>query len=241
MSLPNGRFFCGKNMKTVGIIGGLGPETTANFFLEVLSLCFKTNKIRRPSMLIHNVPMFFKLEENFIKHSVGKKQFSGILINSAKMLEKGGADFIVIPCNTAHIFIEEIRKSVNIPVLSIVEETVDFLEKNNKKKIGLLATPATVRSKLFDDILENNGIKIDLPEKSEQDEIGVIVNKILKNNHTEKDKLKLLEIVNNLSDEDAIVLACTDLHILIPPDPKRKIFDTMHILAISVARKLKAN
>ncbi len=62
-----------KIMKTLGIIGGLGPETTANFFMEVILSCAELNKLHRPSILIANVPIEFKLEENFIKHSKGKR------------------------------------------------------------------------------------------------------------------------------------------------------------------------
>ena len=72
----------------------------------------------------------------------------------------------------------------------------------------------------------------------EQKEIGRIINRILKNNHTEKDKIMFLKMVNNLSDTNAVVLACTDLHILIPPDPKSKILDTMQLLAESTAREI---
>src|SRR3989344_5390819 len=97
-----GGFFVVKNMKTVGIIGGLGPETTAKFYLEVLSSCFKTNKLNRPPMIVFNVPMRFDLEREIIVEAKGKNRLLPFLLDAAKHLEKGGADFIVIPCNTAH-------------------------------------------------------------------------------------------------------------------------------------------
>mgnify|MGYP001590500511 CR=1 FL=1 len=131
-------------MKTVGIIGGLGPETTAKFYLEVLSSCFKSHNLGRPPMLIFNVPMSFKLEKEIITASEKKDFFVPFLTNAAIRLEKSGVDFIVIPCNTAHVFIDQVRKLVNIPVLSIVEESVSFLRDRGMDSIGLLATTQTI-------------------------------------------------------------------------------------------------
>src|SRR3989344_5572385 len=116
-------------MKTVGIIGGLGPATTSKFYLEIVQKCFDKNKHSRPPILIWNVPIPFKVEEDLIVRGQGEDRFLPFLIDAARRLENGGANFLVIPCNSVHIFIDHIRKSVNVPVLSIVEETVKVLKK----------------------------------------------------------------------------------------------------------------
>lgn len=226
-------------MKTLGIIGGLGPETTANFYMEVILACSKENKIHRPSIIIANVPIGFELEKNFIKHSRGKKQFLALLIDSATSLEKGGADFIVIPCNTVHVFIDEIRKAVNIPVLSIVEETVKFLREKNVKSVGVLATPSTVKNKLYNLKLEAGGIQAEFPKKEKQKLVGDIINKILRSDHDLNDKKEFLEIISKFS-SDFVLLACTDLHILLSDKPNPRILDTMQILAGAAVRELLA-
>jgi len=225
-------------MKTVGIIGGLGPETSAEFCLRVVSLCLKRNKIQRPEILSINVPVSFELENKFINKSQGKKEFCSLLVSTAKKLEKAGADFLVMPCNTAHIFIDEIRTSVNIPVLSIIDETTSFLKRRGVGKIGLLATPATIGNKLFDK-------KIDVinPDKDNQKRIGTIINKILQNKHTVSDKLKIFKIIDNFPKKpDAILLACTDLQLLITESKHNElnIFDTMEILAQATVREMLA-
>lgn len=224
-------------MKKLGIIGGLGPETTANFYKEVILSCSKANIKHRPSILIANVPISFNLEKNFIKHSQGKRQLLTLLIDAAVSLERGGADFIVIPCNTAHIFIDEIRKAVNIPVLSIIEETVRFLQEKDVKNVGLLATPSTVKNKLFDSKLNAGGIKAEFPRREKQELLGGIINKILQNNHSLQDKKELLKIISEFSC-DSVLLACTDLHILLPGKSNTKILDTMQILRQAAVREL---
>jgi aspartate racemase len=222
-------------MKTVGIIGGLGPETTAQFYLRIVALCSK--KINaQPPILIANVPISSKLEEKFINRSEGKNKFRLLLINAAKYLEKGGADFIVLPCNTAHVFINDIRNSVNIPVLSIIDETVSFLEKRGLKKIGLLATPATIKNKLFD-----KKINLIKPNEINQKKIGLIINSILNNQDSQNNRAELLKIINILSkSSDAILLACTDLQLLIPEKriSNTQIFDTMEILVKATAKEI---
>ena len=124
-------------MKTVGIIGGLGPETTSEFYLDIVFSCQKKSKTSRPGVIIASVPLPYKIEEDLITKNKGSERYIPFLVNEAKRLEKAGADFIVMPCNSLHVFIKEIRNAVDIPVLSIIEETVKFLKKNNLNNVGL--------------------------------------------------------------------------------------------------------
>ena len=224
-----------KNNKTLGIIGGLGPETTANFYLEVVFACSKISE-KRPQILISNVAVPLKIESEIIKEAKNENNILPFLINAVKLLEKGGANFIVIPCNTVHIFIEEIRQSVNIPVLSIIEETSNFLRKQKIKEVGLLATAATIKNKLFDENLKQNGINIKTPDNLNQLKMGTIINHLVNNKHNKKDKKELLKIINEFKVKN-IILACTDLQILNPKSNGVKIFDTMHILAKAAIRE----
>jgi len=125
-------------MKIIGIIGGFGPETTAQFYLEIIFRCFKKYKIAKPPILIWSVPLKYKIEENLLKNAKGKNEYLFYLIEAAKILEKGGADFLVMPCNSLHIFIDIIQKSVRIPILNIAEETIKYLKNKKIKKLAFL-------------------------------------------------------------------------------------------------------
>ena len=94
-------------MKTVGIIGGLGPETTSEFYLEIIFSCYQKNKISRPPIIIWNVPLEYKIEEDLITKATGEERYIPYLIDATKRLESGGADFLVMPCNSLHIFIQK--------------------------------------------------------------------------------------------------------------------------------------
>ncbi len=227
-------------MKTVGIIGGLGPETTSKFYLEVVFLCFEKDKINRPPMLIWNVPLSYDIEEKFITQAQGKEKYLPFLVEAAQRLEKGGADFIVIPCNSVHVLIDEVKKAVNIPVLSIIEETVQFLKKRDILAVGLLATSSTIREKLYENKLSQNGITVKNLENEDQKLIGDIINNLVHSRQDDVDKKKLVEITQNFVDKGirTILLACTDLQLITPAIADIEIIDSMEILVQSTVREI---
>lgn len=227
-------------MKTVGIIGGLGPETTADFYLEVVFSFFDKSKQNRPPMLMWNVPIPNQIEEDFITKGEGAERYLPFLIDAAQRLQKGGADFIVIPCNSVHIFIEEVRKSVSIPVLSIIDETVNFLKEKGIKEVGILSTSATIRQKLYDDKLKSNGIDIQIPNEKDQLKVTTIINNLLHIRNDERDKQDILKIIANMSSSGpkTILLACTDLQVIVPTHESVQIYDTMAILAGATVEEL---
>jgi len=227
-------------MKTVGIIGGLGPETTAKFYLEVIRLCLDKDQSHRPPILIWSVPLPYQIEKEAIIQAKGEERNIPYLIEAAKKLEKSGADFLVMPCNTLHIFIEEIRKAVSIPVLSIIEETVNFLKNKNVKRVGLLATSITINHNLYSQKLNSNGIKEIIPDQKEQINLNQIIHRIVMNRYSDKDKKTLDDIIDNFSKKGlkTVVLACTDLQILTSQCSGIEIYDTMKILAEATAQKI---
>jgi len=220
-------------MKTIGIIGGLGPETTSEFYLDIIFSCQKKNKTNRPSILIASVPLPYEIEEDAISKNVGIERCLPFLIDEAKRLEKTGANFIVMPCNSLHIFIKEIRNAVKIPVLSIVEETVKFLKKNNLNNVGIVSTSATIKNKLYEKALEASRIGYKTPDDFQQAKLGKFILNLVTGQQKNSDREELIQIISDFEKKnvDCVVLACTDLQLLIPKHPTLKIFDTMKIFA----------
>ena len=222
-------------MKAVGIIGGLGPETTAQFYLEVIFRCQKLNTQQRPSVLIGSVPLSFEIERDLILRNEGIDRYIPFLVDQARQLEKSGVDFLVMPCNSLHVFIDEIRKAVGIPVLSIVEETVKYLEKNQLKKIGLISTSTTLSCKVYESKLDKAGIEFINPSRLARREIDGIIERLVSGDHRKEDKEYLVNIADSLAAQGArtVALACTDLQLLNPISRSVEIFDTMKVLADS--------
>ena len=227
-------------MKTVGIIGGLGPGTTSEFYSELSFSCQEKDKTNRPPILIYSVPISYTIEEDAIALGKGEKRLVPLLTNAAKRLEKAGADFLAMPCNSLHEFINEIRSSVKIPVLSIIEETTKFLKEEGITKAGIISTSITLDKKLYENSFIANGITQVKPDDFQQAKIGKIIHNLVSNKQSNKDREELMNIIDDFETKGVnhIILACTDLQLLIPQHPKLKIFDTMKIFADATVREI---
>lgn len=227
-------------MKTAGIIGGLGPEATTKFYLEIISACLNRGEHIHPPILIYSVPLPLQIEKECIVKGQSEEKCIPFLIQAAKTLELGGADFLVMPCNSLHVFIDKIRQAVKIPVLSIIEETVKFLKKQNIKDVGILATSITINRGLYKLKLNGHDIKEIVPDNQDQARLGQIIYNLVIGTYTNTDKQAFDEITNNLIKKGAesIVLACTDLQLLSPQHSKVKVFDTMQILVDATVQEI---
>lgn len=232
-----------RKMKTVGVIGGLGPETTARFYQEVIALSLANNHENYPKILIYSVPLPLNLERECIINAKNEEKCVPFLIKAAQTLEKAGADFVVMPCNSLHVFIKEIRSVVKIPILSIVEETVKFLKGKNVRSVGVLATTITINRRLYENKLIESHIKQILPSAQDQEVIGEIIYHLVSNNYTITDKKNLNKIISQLDKKkvDAVILACTDLQLVTPKRKKPYVYDTMQILVDATVRYIVNN
>jgi aspartate racemase len=227
-------------MKSVGVIGGLGPDTTSEFYLEVIFKCQKLNAIQRPSIVIASVPLLFEIEIDLISSNKGKERYIPFLENEAKRLEQSGVDFIVMPCNSLHVFIEEIRQAVSIPVLSIVEETVKYLKNEGFSKVGLLSTSATIANNVYEKEFNKNRIQYISPNELQKAKMDKIIQRLIYGQQLNSDRETILEVVHELAKNsiDCVALACTDLQLLIPKTEKVPIFDTMRVLAAATVHNI---
>jgi len=227
-------------MKTVGIIGGLGPETTSEFYSEISFACQEKDKTNRPPILIYSVPISYAIEEDAIARGKGEERLIPLLTDAAKRLEKAGADFLVMPCNSLHEFINQIRESVKIPVLSIVEETTKFLKEKGIAKVGIISTSITLDKKLYESSFIANGIEQVRPDDFQQAKIGKIIHNLVSNRHSNRDREELISIIDDFETKSInhVILACTDLQLLIPNHARMKIFDTMKIFTDATVREI---
>jgi len=220
-------------MKTVGIIGGVGPKTTAEFYLELISIAQEKEKIIRPPILIYSVPLPYAIEKDSILNATGEERNIPYLVEAAKILEKGGADFVIMPCNTLHAFIADIRSGVKIPVLSIIEETVNFLKNKKVSRVGLISTASTRKNKLYENAFKDADIIYEVPTDFQQEQINKIIHRLVVGDTAEDDKSILKDVLSSFADRNIsdVILACTDLQLLKPEHKTIRVYDTMKILA----------
>ena len=227
-------------MKKVGIIGGLGPETTSEFYLELVFLCRKINQFSYPPILVNSIPLPFNIEKNAIAEGIGEEKCLPYLIDAAKNLEKSGADFLVLPCNSLHVFIDDIKNAVKIPILNILEETTKFLKNEGVNKVGIIATPITIRNKLYEKFFKRAEIQQVIPDNFQQAKIGKLIHDLVSSRYHNKDREILIKIIKNFTKSKVkhVILACTDLQLLMPQHGDIKIYDTMRILVDSTVKKI---
>jgi aspartate racemase len=223
-------------MKTVGLIGGLGPDTTAKFYLDIIQGYRSLRDQNYPSISIYNIPLSFEVEEEIVKYSKNEEKLLPYLIGAVRNLEKN-SDFIALPCNTAHIFIDEIRKETTLPVLDIVEETAKYTKSMGYKKVGILATKKTIERRLYDDILEEMGVELIKPNPVECRIITEAIYSILCREDYSKNKKLLEGVISNLAEKgaEAVILGCTDLQLVVgQEDLKVPLLDSTQILVDAV-------
>jgi aspartate racemase len=227
-------------MKTIGIIGGLGPETTSKFYLEIIGRCQKSRFATRPRIVIANVPIGIKEEkEQLLKGEVlsGTRK---LLVDAARTLERSGADLVVMPCNSLHVCAEDIQNSIAIPFVSILDASAKFLRTRNIKEVGLLSTNITSANKLYEKRLAAEDIVTHSVTQEEQMRLDALIVKLVSNRYGKSERDEFASIACQLKEKSgALLLACTDLQLLMASNTSAKIFDTMSILAQEVIEILK--
>lgn len=195
--------------KTLGIVGGMGPLATSVLFKKIICMTEAKCDQEHLRILIDNNTSIPD-RSSFIL-GTGENPVDA-LIKTAVNLEKAGADYIIMPCNTSHSFYDEIVSHINIPFLNMVEETAKYLKDNTEvQKVGLLATEGTYKSEVYKRIFEKHNIEVIKPSQ----ETAKIVMKFIYGIKAGEDvKLKdLYYATDELREEGAqhFILGCTEL------------------------------
>lgn len=209
----------------------MGPEATALFYMKVIKQFVHTNGY--PPILMYSVPEPFQIADCFLQRNQEGDLLEKLVIEGIETVHEK-VDFCVIPCNTAHIYINSIREVSKVPVFSIVEETCRHLKLHKVKKVGILATTASIENQLYIKPLYENNIAPILPLLHQQKIVSEIIYRLVKGEILASDKTALLRIIKDLKDMGAecVILACTDLPILLSQDDINfPLFDTLDILA----------
>ncbi len=222
------------NNPILGILGGVGPLATA-YFMELLieKTPAQTDQDHMP-MIVFNDPQIPDRTAYILDNTKPNPQQE--MTKVARMLEKSGAEYIAIPCNTAHYFYEAISEAVRIPVLNIMEETSRRISSifGPGATVGLLATEGTVKSGVFQGYFENRAIRTIVPDESGQAVVTHLIYDCVKANepYDEKDFLAEAQKLREAGC-DAVVVACTELSVIYQNLSERPdwLFDSLDILA----------
>ncbi|MDO4489179.1 MAG: amino acid racemase [Eubacteriales bacterium] len=200
-----------KMKKTIGILGGMGPLATADLFKKIIELTDAANDQDHVRVIIDsntNIPD----RTAAILH--GGKSPVEELTKSARLLENAGADLLIMPCNTAHYFVDYVKEAVNIPVVSIIESAADKVLSRGFNKAVILATDGTIQAGVYEKIFKEKGIETIYPDEKIQKNVMSIIYEGVKAGTPREGRMDELtgEINAFLKKEASVaVLACTEL------------------------------
>ena len=204
-------------MKTVGIIGGIGPESTVEYYRSIIASCRALRpEGGYPPILINSID----LTKMIGWFSAGRTdEAAEYLSGEVRRLARAGADFAVLAANTAHIVFDEVSRDSPVPLLSIVRAARDEAARRGLKRLGLFATRFTMRAGFYQETFSNAGMALVLPEEAEQDYVhDKYMNELLKNVFLPETRERLLSIARRLKSEegiDGLILGGTELPLIL--------------------------
>jgi len=200
-------------MKKIGILGGMGPEASADLYLKLIKLFYTRageNMKSYPHIFINNIPIpnLFQQTGQNVGYYLGQEAYK---------LEQVGSEILAIACNSAHFYLNDIRHAVShaVIVIDMIAEVAKKVREDECINVGVLST---LKSRpLYLTALKAQSLKPVLPEDSQQEHVENIISKILSGQKTLelKNSLKTLaEVLINFG-ADCVVLGCTDLPLLL--------------------------
>lgn len=221
----------------------MGPLATVKLFEKIVLLTNAETDQEHLHILVDNNTSIPD-RTDFI---LGKTSTNPIeqLILSAKKLESMGADFLIMPCNTAHYFFNDLVKAVTIPVVNMIEETAKYICETyeNINTVGLLSTEATANKQLYENIFNNYGLNIIKPSIESQNNITELIYSI-KSGIEYKYISKVYSVMKEIENKgtDLFILGCTELPIAVDLYKIEGTFiDTLEILALKSIEYAKVN
>ncbi|WP_043932519.1 aspartate/glutamate racemase family protein [Bacillus sp. EB01] len=206
--------------KKIGILGGMGPMATADLFAEIVRNTPAKTDQEHIHIIVDNYPQIPPRVPAILQ---GTESPLPMLVESAQRLEAAGADFIIIACNTAHFWLDQLQKTVKVPIYSMIKYTATYIQRHYSYfsgKMILLASSATIQTNLYQKDFYSLGLHLSLPREQDQEVIDLAI-KNVKAGHAETNDYiqQLSTILNRYEIEEGIVACiggCTEIPLLFP-------------------------
>ena len=222
----------GTGAKTVGVLGGMGPMATVEFYRRLVVNTWAEIDQDHLHIVIDNDPTLPDRTGALLR---GTESPGPGLCAMARRLEAAGAEVLAMPCNTAHAFIEEIRSSVRIPMVDMIEETATAI---GRPRVGVLASNGTIETGLYQRVLKSHGIEAIVPEPKDQAVVMNVIFAIKAGRQPARLVHRIEPVVERLAEAGAKVAlaACTELSLLSGESMAIEWIDALDILVRATLR-----
>ena len=224
--------------KTIGVLGGMGPAATLDFFARVLALTDAKTDQDHIRLIIDNNPSV--PNRNNAIEGTGPSP-APVLVAMAHGLARAGADILVMPCNAAHAFLADIKRACDLPIISIIDVTVASALKHHPKQIGLLAADGCLNAELYQAAFRGQGVETLVPDAVTRDRFMAALYAIKQGNAGPTVRTEMRAIAETLiaKGADAIVAGCTEVPLVLAPSdinvPLISSTDCLALAAITAA------
>ena len=227
--------------KIIGILGGMGPEATIDLFYKIIKSTPAEKDQDHLRIIIDNNP---KIPDRTAAILGKGEDPLPALQETARNLEKAGADLIIIPCNTAHYFLPSIQESVKIPILNMIEETAKETQRKTPqiKKVGLLASIGIYKTEIYHQHFKKFNIEVISPEEKDKKEVMKVIYAVKAGDLSEEVKRNILKIAQKLIDKgvEAIITGCTEIPLILKEgDVPVPLIDPTKVLAEIAIQKAR--
>lgn len=207
-----------KKTRTAGVLGGMGPDATVDFMAKVIALTPAERDQDHIRMLIDHDPTVPSRQNPSVAEDARIRE---MLASMAERLEAGGADFLVMVCNTAHAWLDRALARISIPFVDIVDETVRAIVARHPdvRTVGIMATPACLEIGLYQDTLERAGL-VPLPvRESARGRLMALIDRVKAGERSDAVADGMAEIARGLIEQgaDAVIAGCTEIPLVLEP------------------------
>jgi aspartate racemase len=231
-------------MKTIGIIGGIGPESTVDYYRGIITRYRETTGDEHyPRILINSINMTAMLG---LVSGRSYDALASMLLDSIEALARAGADLAAIASNTPHIVYDEVSARSPLPLISIVEAAAEKAASLGMQKALLIGTAFTMASTFYRDCFARHGIPVIVPPGPEQAAIhGIIFPELEEGIVVPEKKARLLGICNRIIETervDGVILGCTELPLMVKDgDLEVCVLNTTRIHVDAIVSRLAGN
>lgn len=228
-------------MKTLGIIGGIGPESTVEYYRAIIAAYRERHDGNYPSIIINSISVKRVLD---LVSANKLEELTELLCDEIERLARAGADFAIMASNTPHIVFDQLLRRSSIPLVSIVKATAESAKASGFNKVGLFGTRFTMQAPFYPEVFAQKGMAVVLPHAQEQDFIHEkYVGELLNNIIRPETRNGLLGIIKRMKEEEGIqglIMGGTDLFLALRDsgDTGVALLDTAQIHAIAAAQML---
>lgn len=219
-------------MSAIGILGGMGPQASARLYELLIegTASFTPAAIDSdfPEIVLLNVPV-----PNFVSNKNNLPKAKAILVERTKLLEAANCSVIGIACNTAHILLHDLQAATNVPFVSLPQLVAQRVKLANFKRVGLLATPTTLNSTLYDDAFVGIAELI-RPTRAFGRQIERVIYRKLGGRLTAQEQRTFRRDIAKFKQAntlDAVILGCTELPLVFGGSNDPSVLDTLQILS----------